>query len=267
MQPIVNIALRAARLGGEQIARAAERLDLIKSEQSSAAEFIRDTCSQVERTIAQSIQKAYPHHTLNGAFSGHYKSQGEGPTACEWHISPVDSIINFSNGLPVYALSLTARMNGRIEHCVVLNPVTGEEFTASRGNGAQLNGRRLRVSSSKQLHQALLGCGFVPGSNREEAFAEHQKQLFRFSAAGAHFFSSGSALLNLAYTAAGRLDGFFQADLSDTEMDAGILLLQEAGGLVGDFKGGNSHRQTGSLVAANPKMFKLLVKNLQTPQD
>ncbi|WP_240776008.1 inositol monophosphatase family protein [Nitrincola schmidtii] len=263
MQPIVNIALRAARLGGEQIARAAERLDLIKSEQSSAAEFITETCSQVERTIAQSIQKAYPHHTLKGAFSGAYKAIGEGPTACDWQINPVDSLINFSNGLPVYALSMTARMNGKIEHCVVINPVTGEEFTASRGNGAQLNGRRLRVSGTKQLHQALLGCGFALGGNREEAFAEHQKQLYRFSVAGAQFFNGGSALLNLAYTAAGRLDGFFQADLSETDMDAGILLLQEAGGLVGDFKGGNAHRQSGSLVAANPKMFKLLVKNLQ----
>ncbi|KDE40576.1 Inositol-1-monophosphatase [Nitrincola lacisaponensis] len=264
MQPIVNIALRAARLGGEQIARAAERLDLIKSEQSSAAEFISETCSQVERTIAQSIQKAYPHHTLQGAFSGRYNATGEGPVVCDWQISPVDSLINFSNGLPVYALSLTGRINGRTEHCVVINPVTGEEFTASRGNGAQLNGRRLRVSSSKQLHQALLGCGFVSGNNRELAFAEHQKQLYRLTTAGAHLFSSGSALLNLAYTAAGRLDGFFQADLSEAEMEAGLLLIQEAGGLVGDYKGGNAHRKTGSLVAANPKMFKLLVKTLQT---
>ncbi len=263
MQPIVNIALRAARLGGEQIARAAERLDLIKTEQSNAAEFISETCSQVERTIAQSIQKAYPHHTLKGAFSGFYKALGEGPTACEWHINPVDSLVNFSNGLPVYALSLTAHMNGKVEHCVVINPVTCEEFSASRGNGAQLNGRRLRVSNSKQLHQALLGCGFTPSNQREAAFAEHQKQLLNFSTAGAHFFDGGSALLNLAYTAAGRLDGFFQTELTEAELDAGILLLQEAGGLVGDFKGGNAHRQTRGIVAANPKMFKLLVKGLQ----
>lgn len=264
MQPIVNIALRAARLGGEQIARAAERLDLIKSEQSSAAEFISETCANVERSIAHSIQKAFPHHTLKGDFSGPYKATGEGPVVCDWRISPVDNLLNFSNALPVYALSLTGRINGRIDHCVVINPVTGEEFTASRGNGAQLNGRRLRVSNNKNLHYALLGSGFVSATDREHAFAEHQRLLSHISTAGANLFSSGSALLNMAYTAAGRLDGFFQADLSETDMDAGILLIQEAGGLVGDYKGGNAHRQTGNLVAANPKMFKLLIKTIQT---
>ncbi|RAU17189.1 inositol monophosphatase [Nitrincola tibetensis] len=260
---MVNIALRAARLGGEQIARAIERLDLIKSEQSSVAEFINDVCCQAERTIVQSLQKAYPHHTVNAEFSGHYKATGDGPTHVEWQINPVDGLTNFSNALPIFALSLTGRVNGRIDHAVIINPITGEEFTASRGNGAQLNGRRLRVSSAKNLTGSLIGTGFFNRKSDKPWFHTQQSIVTQIINADGNTFSSGSTLLNLAYTAAGRLDGFFQAGLNDWEQEAGILLIQEAGGLIGDFKGGNQHLKTGELVAANPKMFKQLLKTVQ----
>lgn len=264
MQPIVNIALRAARLAGEQIARSIERLDLIKFEQSDVATFISDTCCQAERTIVHTLQKAYPHHTLNGEFSGHYAAIGEGGSqAVEWQINPLDSVINFSHALPIFALSLTGRVNGRTEHAVIINPVTGEEFTASRGGGAQLNGRRLRVSSQKSLDGALIGTDFFNRSSDKAWLAQHQQMVASIASANGHTFSSGSAVLNLAYTAAGRLDGFFQTGLNEWEQEAGILMLQEAGGLAGDFRGGNTHRQTGQLVAGNPKMFKTLLKTLQ----
>ncbi|KAA0874751.1 inositol monophosphatase family protein [Nitrincola tapanii] len=263
MQPIVNIALRAARLAGEQVTRAVERLDLIKSEQSGVAEFIAETCTAAERTIVHTLQKAYPHHTLRGEFSGLHKAIGEGPNPCEWQINPLDSLENFSNGLPIFALSLTGRIQGRLEHALIINPITGEEFTASRGNGAQLNGRRLRVSPLKNLNGALIASGYHHRRGQQEVFAQHQRMIAEVIQSSGNTFSSGSTLLDLAYTAAGRLDGFFQAGLNEWEQEAGILLIQEAGGLVGDFRGGNQHLRTGQLVAGNPKIFKALLKTLQ----
>ncbi|WP_409523394.1 inositol monophosphatase family protein [Nitrincola sp. MINF-07-Sa-05] len=263
MQPMVNIALRAARLAGEQLSRAVERLDLIKPEQSSVAEFINDTCIQVERTIVHNIHKAYPHHTLNGEYTGRHEGTGEGPSTCEWQISPVDSLTNFSNALPMFALSLTGRVNGKLEHTVVINPITAEEFTASRGSGAQLNGRRLRVSNQKAVQGTLIGTGFFGRNSDREQFEQHQAMVREIISAGGNTFISGSPVLNLAYTAAGRLDGFFQLGLTSAEQDAGILLIQEAGGLVGDFNGGSSHQKSGNLVAGSPKMFKALLKSLQ----
>ncbi len=260
MQPMVNIALRAARLAGEQIARATERLDLIKSEQGSVATFINDLCQQAERTITHTIQKAYPHHSIRGDYSGLHEPIGDGPTPCEWHVAPIDSVINFSNAIPSFALSLTGRIKGRVEHAIILNPITGEEFTASRGDGAQLNGKRLRVSTTKSLENTLIGTGFLgrkSDTHELDTYLALSRELINN---GATPFTTGSAALNLAYTAAGRLSGVFQLGLNPTEQDAGILLVQEAGGLVGDTAGGNNHRDCGKLVAGNPKIFKALLK-------
>ncbi|WP_432696512.1 inositol monophosphatase family protein [Marinobacterium sp. YM272] len=262
MQPMVNIALRAARLAAEQIARGTERLDLIKSEQDKVAAFINDLCQQAERTIVHTLQKAYPHHTVSGDYSGRHKAIGEGPMPCEWQVTPIDSIPNFSNAVPSFALSMTGRIKGKVTHSLILNPITGDEFTASRGEGAQLNGKRLRVSPLKALNGALIGTGFM-GRKSDQSGLESQIAIMReLVNAGATPFNTGSAALNLAYTAAGRLDGFCQLGLTDSEQDAGLLLLQEAGALVGDTAGGNNHRESGKLVAGNPKMFKALIKTL-----
>ena len=262
MQPMVNIALRAARLAAEQIARATERLDLIKSEQADVATFINDLCHQAERTIAHSIQKAYPHHSIVGDYSGLHKPVGEGPTPCQWQVTPIDSIINFSNAVPSFALSLTGRINGKVTHALILNPITGDEFTASRGEGAQLNGKRLRVSNNKNLGGSLIGTGFLGRETDRSGLDIELSVLRELVQAGATPFNTGSVALNLDYTAAGRLDGFLQLGLNRDEQDAGLLLIQEAGGLVGDTAGGSNHRDCGKLVAGNPKMFKALVKTL-----
>ncbi|GGO86007.1 inositol monophosphatase [Marinobacterium nitratireducens] len=262
MQPMVNIALRAARLAGEQIARAVERLDLIKSEQSSVAEFLNETCQHAEQTIVHTIQKAYPSHTLVGEYTGEHAPLREGP-AFTWNINPVDSILNFANGLPVFAISIAGHHNNRIEHAVVLNPIAGEEFTASRGNGAHFNGKRLRVSNRRSIDGALIGSGFFGRSSDKPYLNEYLEMFKNINLAGGSIFNGGSPVLNLAYTAAGRLDGFYQTGLSQWEMEAGILLLQEAGGLVGDFSGGTAYRSNGNIVAGNPKMFKALLQTLR----
>ncbi len=262
MQPMVNIALRAARLAAEQIARGTERLDLIKSEQDKVAAFINDLCLQAERTVAHTLQKAYPHHTVIGDYSGRHEASGEGPTPCEWQVTPIDSLPNFSNAVPSFALSITGRIKGKVTHALILNPITGDEFTASRGEGAQLNGKRLRASSRKVLDGALVGTGFL-GRKSDESGLDTQIAIMReLVTAGATPFNTGSVALNLAYTAAGRLDGFCQLGLYQTEQDAGLLLLQEAGALVGDTAGGSNHRDSGKLVAGNPKIFKALLKTI-----
>lgn len=262
MQPMVNIALRAARLAAEQIVRATERLDLIKSEQASVATYINDLGQQAERTIAHTLQKAYPHHTLVGEYSGRFEAIGEGPTPCEWHITVIDSLPNFSNAVPSFALSMTGRIKDKVTHALILNPITGDEFTASRGDGAQLNGKRLRVSARKELDGALIGTGFLGRKSDLDGLDTQVSIMRELVSAGATPFSTGSVALNLAYTAAGRLDGFCQLGLNPSEQEAGLLLLQEAGALVGDTAGGSNHKECGKLVAGNPKIFKALLKNI-----
>ena len=262
MQPMVNIALRAARAAGEQIVRAVERLDLVKSEQSDVAKLLSDTCNKAELSIVHTIQKAYPNHKVVGEYTGEHAPISEGPEFC-WTINPIDSISNFSNGLPVFAISMAGQQNGRTEHALILNPITGEEFTASRGDGAQLNGKRLRVSNHKTIENSLIGTGFFNRTS-DKAHLETYLDTFRnMTAAGGTIYNGGSPALNLAYTAAGRIDGFFQIGLNQWEMEAGLLLVQEAGGLVGDFTGSNNFRSNGNLIAGNPKMFKALLKGLQ----
>ena len=259
MQPMVNIALRAARQASEQITRALERLDLIKSEQDSVATFLTDTCRNVERSIAFNIQKANPHHSIFGDYSGEYAAQEEGPTPCEWRVHCIDNVVHFSNGIPSFAICLTGTVRGKIEHALVLNPITGEEFTASNGQGAQLNGKRLRVSNHKTLENTVIGTGFLA----RPADAKHLDLQLNITRAiiesGASTFSTGSVALNLAYTAAGRLDGIVQQGVTSDDVDAGLLILREAGGLSGDFNGGTNVRGTGELIAANPKLFKALM--------
>ncbi|MFW1678465.1 inositol monophosphatase family protein [Pontibacter sp. JAM-7] len=262
MQPMVNIALRAARVAGEQIVRAVERLDLIKTDPSEVNSLLNDTCKKAELSIVHSIQKAYPQHRVIGEYTGEHAAQGD-ITEFTWYINPIDSISNFSNGLPVFAISMAGQHKNRIEHALVLNPVTGEEFTTSRGKGAQLNGKRLRVSNHKTIDQSLIGTGFFNRSS-DKPHLEAYLDIFRsMTLAGGTIYNGGSPALNLAYTAAGRIDGFYQIGLNQWEMEAGILLVQEAGGLVGDFKGDNQFRNNGHLVAANPKMFKSLLQSLK----
>ncbi|MAY40712.1 MULTISPECIES: inositol monophosphatase family protein [unclassified Neptuniibacter] len=263
MQPMVNIALRAARVAGEQITRAVERLDLIKSEQADVAKLISDTCKKAELSIVQAIHKAYPSHKVVGEYTGEHAPIGEGPEF-SWNINPIDSISNFSSGLPAFAFCLAGQQNNRLEHALILNPITGEEFTASRGHGAQLNGKRLRVSNQKSVEGALIGTGFFNRSSDKDHLDTYLEIFRDITTTGGTIYNGGSPALNLAYIAAGRIDGYYQIGLNFWEIEAGLLLVQEAGGLAGDFKGSNEFRKNGNLIVGNPKMFKALIKALQT---
>ncbi|MCW8884334.1 MAG: inositol monophosphatase [Motiliproteus sp.] len=261
MQPTLNIALRAARIASEQIARAIERLDIIKSEQQSVSDYIKETALAAEKTACYHIHKANPSHKIVGQYGGVYET-AESQGNIEWHISPIDGLTNFANGLPLFALTLVCKEKGRNEHAVIINPITGEEFTASRGRGAQLNGKRIRVSDLKTLKSALVGSDFV--NDNQPPHLDAYLSLYRaISQEQAQIQSYGSAALTLAYVAAGRIDACCLMTLDSWEINPGMLIIQEAGGLMGDFIGGNNSVNSGNLVSANPRLFKNLLQTIR----
>ncbi len=256
MQPLLNIAIQAARQAGDIIVRHMEQLDRIKITEKSSNEFCSEVDIKAEKAIISVIQKAYPDH---GIFAEESGSHNEGAEST-WIIDPLDGTSNYLHGFPFFSVSIALRVKNRIEHGVIFDPLRHECFYASRGCGARLNDRRLRVSKQTQLNAALLGTGF-PFQN--VALAE--RYLPTFSAlvgqcAGVR--RTGSAALDLAYVASGRLDGFWEFGLRPWDIAAGSLLIQEAGGLVSDFQGREVDLHQGDIVAGTPKVFKSLLQTL-----
>ncbi|WP_447593495.1 type III secretion system regulator SuhB [Aquipseudomonas campi] len=262
MQPMLNIALRAARSAGELIFRSVERLDAISVSEKDARDYVTEIDRAAEQTIIQALQKAYPTHSFLGEEGGLIQGSGEGADY-QWIIDPLDGTTNFIRGVPHFAVSIACKYRGRLEHAVILDPTRQEEFTASRGRGAALNGRRLRVSSRKSLDGALLGTGF-PFRDSQLDNLDNYLGMFR-SLVGqtAGIRRAGAASLDLAYVAAGRFDAFWEFGLSEWDMAAGALLIQEAGGLVSDFSGGHDFLEKGQIVAGNTKCFKAVLTAIQ----
>lgn len=253
MEPLVNIALRAARSAGDKIVRAAERMDRIRVDEKSANDFVSDVDRLAEREIVDCLRRYYPGHRFLCEESG----ESGNPRADHlWVIDPLDGTTNFLRGIPHYAVSIACLVRGRIEHAVIYDPIKGEEFTASRGRGAYLNGRRLRVSGRNGKRGALFATG-IPFAGRA---AEHLEEYLQVLAALVNGSSGirrlGAASLDLAYVAAGRFDAFWEMYLKPWDIAAGVLLVREAGGLVSDFRGGERFLECGHVVAATPRLFK-----------
>lgn len=260
MEPMAKIALRAARKAGEIIVRASDDIDRIEIEQKSANDFVTEIDKAAEREIIYQLQKTYPDHAILGEESGHL---GAEDAEYQWVIDPLDGTTNFVRGIPHYAISIACLRNGQAEHAVIIDPVRQEEFVASRGCGAQRNGRKIRVAQRKNLEGALIGTG-IPYKNRSEqhipAFAECLEAV---ASQTAGIRRCGSAALDLAYVASGRFDGFWEIGLNKWDIAAGMLLIREAGGLVSDFQGGANYYNSGHIVAGNPKVLKSLLQTLQ----
>lgn len=180
-----------------------------------------------------------------------------------WIIDPLDGTTNFLRGVPHFAVSIACRIKGRIEHAVILDPVRQEEFTASRGRGAALNGKRLRVSQRKSLDGALLGTGFPFKEDQLDSLDNYLGMFRSLVGQTAGIRRCGAASLDLAYVAAGRYDAFWEFGLAEWDMAAGSLLIQEAGGLISDFTGDNQFLEKGTVVAGNPKCFKAVLTAIQ----
>jgi myo-inositol-1(or 4)-monophosphatase len=245
--PMLNIAIRAARAAGSVIVRHLDRLDAVKVGTKQRNDFVSEVDHLAEREIIQVIRKAYPAHGIRAEESGVQAGDD-----FEWIIDPLDGTTNYLHGFPQFAVSIALRHRGRLEQAVVYDPLRQELFTASRGAGALLNDRRLRVTQVNGLPGALLGTGF-PFRQQEhlDAYLEMFRALF-VDTAGIR--RAGAAALDLAYVAAGRLDGFWEIGLSEWDIAAGALLVLEAGGMVADFSGGGDYLETGNVVCAGPKL-------------
>lgn len=256
MQPMVNIAVRAARRAGEVIVRGLNRLHQIDVRPKGQNDFVTEVDLQAEREIIEIIRKHYPDHGILAEESG--QSHDQNQAEFTWIIDPLDGTTNFMHGFPQFAVSIGVQRRGRMEHGVVYDPLRQELFTASRGDGAQLDGRRIRVSKHVGLEGALIGTGFPYRSNVRfmDAYMAMLKGVMS-STAGVR--RPGAAALDLAYVAAGRLDAFWEFGLSPWDTAAGTLLITEAGGLVGTLAGGE-YKQGGDILAGSPKVYSALLE-------
>lgn len=253
MHPMLNLAVKAARRAGNIITRASENIDIIKVTRKAHSDYVSEVDRSAEQAIIQVLRDVYPDHSILAEESG-----GQGTSDYQWIIDPLDGTTNFLHGLPQYAVSIALSHKGIVTHAVVYDPSRNELFTASRGRGAYLNDRRIRVSKRDKLAECLIGTGFP---FRELANMDAYLAMFRdIMPRTAGIRRPGSAALDLAYTAAGRYDGFWELGLSPWDVAAGCLLVTEAGGLVGDLQGEDRYMQSGHVVAGNPKVFGQLLQ-------
>lgn len=258
MHPTLNIAIKAARRAATVINRASTQLDLLSVQAKSPNDFVTEVDHAAEKAIIEILRDAFPGHGILAEESGESGPESE----FNWIIDPLDGTTNFIHGFPQYAISIAQTKNGVLEHAVVYDPVSNELFTASRGSGAFLNDRRIRVSRRNRLNDALLGTGFpFRQFDNVDAYLAMFKELTQKTAG---IRRPGAAALDLAYVAAGRLDGFWEMGLSPWDMAAGVLLIQEAGGLVSDLSGEGNFMTTGNVVAGSPKIFGQILPIIQS---
>ena len=257
MEPMINIALRAARKAGENIVRASDDLDRFEVKAKGINNFVTEVDINAEQEIIYHLRKAYPDHAILGEESG---LTGSEDAEYRWIIDPLDGTTNFIRGIPHYAVSIACLYRGKLEHAVIVDPVRREEFTASRGRGAQLNGRRIRVSKLTSLEGALLGTGIPFKEHCDDKLAPYSKSMEVLAAQCAGIRRAGAASLDLAYVAAGRLDAFWEIGLAPWDIAAGALLVREAGGLVADIDASDNYLESGNIVCGNPKCFKAVLQ-------
>jgi myo-inositol-1(or 4)-monophosphatase len=258
MHPMLTIAVRAARSAGTVISRAFEQPDKIETELKGNNDVVTNVDISAEKAIIDTLRKSYPTHTIIGEESG--LLQGE-DNDYQWIIDPLDGTTNFVKGIPHFAVSIALKVKGKLDQAVIYDPIRGELFTASRGKGAQLNGFRIRVKQSKDLSGAILATGF-PFKQKQhlDAYMGMFKSLFVKTS---DMRRAGSAALDLAYGAAGRVDGFFEIGLKPWDTAAGELLVIEAGGLVTDFTGGHNHATSGNVVASSTRLIKEILRDIR----
>ncbi len=256
LHPMLNIAVKAARRAAAVINRAARDLEGVTVTRKRQNDFVTEVDHAAEAAIIEVLHKAYPAHAFLAEESG-----AAGRSEHVWIIDPLDGTTNFIHGFPQYAISIALRHRGVLEQAVVFDPGRNELFTATRGRGAFLNDRRIRVSKRAKLAESLIGTGFP---FRDLAHLDEYMAAFeRVTRTAAGIRRAGAAALDLAYVAAGRLDGFWEIGLSPWDMAAGALLILEAGGLVSDFDGAPDYLDRGHIVCGAPKVFAPLLQVVQ----
>jgi myo-inositol-1(or 4)-monophosphatase len=256
MHAMVNIAVRAARRAGDVMIRQLNQLEALQVTEKSRNEFVTEVDHRAEQAIVEVIHDHHPDHAILA------EERGEiGHHEYQWIIDPLDGTTNFIHGFPVFSVSIAVRFRGQLEHGVVYDPLRQEIFTASRGQGAQLDGRRIRVSRRLRLEESLIATGipYRQGQDDLEGYLDMLRAVIKQSAG---IRRPGSAALDLCYVAAGRVDGFWELGLNIWDIAAGALLIREAGGRISDFQGNDAYLETGNVVAGNPKVYAALSKLL-----
>src|SRR5436190_12940221 len=257
MHPMLNIAVKAARRAGSIINRAALDRTQLEIRAKRANDFVTQVDRSAEAAIIEIIRQAYPDHAILGEESGAI----EGKSEYRWIIDPLDGTTNFIHGFPQYCVSIALQHRGATAHGVVYDPLKNELFTASKGRGAFLDDRRIRVTKCAYLKDALVGTGFpFKELSRLDLYCRQLREIMQTSSGVRR---AGAAALDLAYVAAGRLDAFWEMGLAPWDMAAGALMIQEAGGLVGDLAGDQTYMESGDIVAATPKVFPTLLEALR----
>lgn len=253
MHPMLNTAIKAARRAGQVIMRHAEQIDRLTIETKGHSDYVSQVDRQAEAEIIHILRAAYPNHAILAEESG-----SQAGDEYQWIIDPLDGTTNFLHGYLCFGVSIALKHRDKLDQAVVFDPVRNELFTASRGSGAQVNERRMRVTRTSALDAALLGTGFP---FRSTEHLETWINIFRTLApVTSGVRRAGSASLDLAHVAAGRLDGFWEFGLKPWDMAAGVLLIQEAGGLVSDYCGGQEFLKHGHVVAGNPRIQEELLR-------
>lgn len=250
LHPMLNIAVKAARAAGAIINRASLDLDLLKVSTKSPNDFVTEVDRAAEQAVIDTLLGAYPGHGILAEESG--RERGAKDSEYLWIIDPLDGTTNFIHGFPVYAVSIALAHRGKVEQAVVYDPARNDLFVASKGRGAFLNDRRLRVAARKSLPDCVIATG-IPFLGVGD-HARTLKELRHVMGEVAGIRRCGAAALDLAWTAAGRFDGFWEHGLSPWDMAAGLLLVREAGGYVTDIDGGEKMFETRSIVAGNEQV-------------
>jgi myo-inositol-1(or 4)-monophosphatase len=259
MHPMLNVAVKAARRAGSLINRASNDLDKLNVERKAHNDFVSEVDRAAEAIIISTIRESYPQHSILAEESGESKPSAESEYL--WIIDPLDGTTNFLHGFPQYCVSIALSVKGVVSHGVIFDPVRNDLFTASRGGGAFLNERRIRVSKVVNLKDGLIGTGFpYKEFDKFDKYIAMFKEVTQKSAAVRR---PGAAALDLAYVACGRYDGFWEMGLAPWDMAAGGLMVLEAGGLITNFDGEGDYVFAENVVAGTPKVFPSLLQIIQ----
>jgi len=256
MNPTTNIAVRAARQAGGIVMRYFDRIDSLTIAEKQVNDYVSEVDRAAEHAIIDTIRKSFPSHSILAEESGTH----EGNDDYQWIIDPLDGTTNYLHGFPQFSISIALQHRGQLESAVVFDPLNDEMFTADRGKGALMNDRRLRVTDQKSLHGALIGTG-IPYRDQThiDAYLAMLKVMTKDTAG---IRRPGSAALDFAYIAAGRIDGFWELGLSAWDFAAGALIVKEAGGVVSDIRGGDRYLDSGNVIAGNVKVQREMVDKL-----
>ena len=255
LHPMINVAVKAARAAGSIINRAALDIESVRVSQKKANDFVTEVDHAAEQAIIETLMAAYPGHGIWAEESG--REHGAKDSEFVWIIDPLDGTTNFIHGLPIYCVSIALAVKGKVEQAVVYDPTRNDLFTATKGRGAFLNDRRLRVSKRTDLQQALVSTGFP--YRMGDHFNQYLQLMGEVMQRTAGLRRPGAAALDLAYVAAGYTDAFFEKGLQPWDVAAGSLLVTEAGGLVGNFTGEADFLEQGECLAGAPRIYGHMV--------